>query len=66
MLSGVWGGDSHDYLIAGLIASAAFGLATISPASVFVSPFFFTLLGSAPTNNYRDIPLRNPGLRAWT
>jgi O-antigen ligase len=60
LISGRWRNNSHDYLVAGLIASATFGLVTVSPASVFVSPFFFALLGSAPTK-HAHVLLENTG-----
>jgi O-Antigen ligase len=35
------------YLKAGMIAAFVFGMASVSPASAFVAPFFFTLVGLA-------------------
>ena len=45
------------YLRAGVLSSFVFGMSTISPASVFVSPFFFALVGLAACQQ-RDGSLR--------
>lgn len=44
------GGQEIAYLRAGVLATFVFGLATVSPASNAVAPFFFALVGLAGVN----------------